>query len=1047
MKDIQQDATQTVLSPQMLHQLFGMDRTDNATDRIDNEEFPRHTSGLNSTLPKEVRTWGQMKSWAVENALDTPQELLIKLVNINLVENAIYQCQTGLPALRHENGSIAQVPPQIWSIAEALKSGRQQTSYLPLVPSYATPPNTTSTSNPDSLRDRQSEAQPTLSPDSRQFTSFSETTKRLTDWPKHLPDGYTGNDLSKSGSMNVKPPQTLSHFTPDNIKELLRIMADIPAFQKAFYLNNTFGRTQSMVRLSQPFRAPSTSETTMAFVLQSIIYVMSSCRPLLRSFRSPNAKKNVSPTQYSLPFNTMTYAMKALIELELHPPNVIPCLCRTTAHLFARLPHGNYIRHKPGSRQAGEVKQETWHFRTETQVAHILKISLAALTALIPDCQLKVWELVQRSHAHGLIVPRSSELHDNRVEIDSLHAVMSSFENDMALNLVKQLVNAIASRLRVVHLHEGQYSVMDLIIRSLVNTVPPVTFRSGRFGRLEFSYRNVGDSDNSNDTRNGEDNSNDEGNPNDSPSYGSMVYEWLRRLLLKEWDGNVEIRKSSTVASVLEVMSFFYDHHWKLRIHPDSFHTYYFSDRLDSMEMPVQWMSSQSKPNTVHLLEYHFFFPRSALVTYFRAINFSTMREAYEETARNSRMLAQMSYCGEIRLPERFEYLLKSYFVMDIRRENMLQDTFNQLWMRNRKELFKPLKVRMGMDEGEEGVDHGGVQQEYYRFAVAQFLDPDYGLFTRDEISHTSWFHPCPLEPLWKMELIGILFGLGVYNGVTLPISFPRAFYCKLLRPDKKFKLDDIKDGWPVLAKGLQDLLNWTDGDVKDVFARSYVFSADVERLVAVDMKRIKREDEWQHCWWCDRPPRDGNGGGNEPEPEPEPDPEPEMVTNANRKEYVADYIFWLTDKSIRPQFAAFLKGFHVCVPPKALSIFSPDDLQELMEGVREIDVADLKAVARLEGGFAEFDEVVQNFWAVVREFDQEQLRMLLQFVTASDRLPADGVDKLAFSVQKNGEGDERLPTSLTCFGRLLLPAYSSKEKLREKLCVAIENSKGFGTP
>ncbi|KAL9033981.1 MAG: hypothetical protein Q9214_007254, partial [Letrouitia sp. 1 TL-2023] len=81
-EDLQHDlenmnATQTILSPQMLHQLFGMDHTDKAIERIDNEEFPRHTSGLNSTLPKKVRTWGQMKSWAVENALDIPQELLI----------------------------------------------------------------------------------------------------------------------------------------------------------------------------------------------------------------------------------------------------------------------------------------------------------------------------------------------------------------------------------------------------------------------------------------------------------------------------------------------------------------------------------------------------------------------------------------------------------------------------------------------------------------------------------------------------------------------------------------------------------------------------------------------------------------------------------------------------------------------------------------------------------------------------------------------------------------------------------------------------------
>ena len=39
----------------------------------------------------------------------------------------------------------------------------------------------------------------------------------------------------------------------------------------------------------------------------------------------------------------------------------------------------------------------------------------------------------------------------------------------------------------------------------------------------------------------------------------------------------------------------------------------------------------------------------------------------------------------------------------------------------------------------------------------------------------------------------------------------------------------------------------------------------------------------------------------------------------------------------------------------------------------------------------------------------------------------------------------QRLPTSLTCFGRLLLPEYSSREALEEKLDKALENAKGFG--
>jgi len=37
------------------------------------------------------------------------------------------------------------------------------------------------------------------------------------------------------------------------------------------------------------------------------------------------------------------------------------------------------------------------------------------------------------------------------------------------------------------------------------------------------------------------------------------------------------------------------------------------------------------------------------------------------------------------------------------------------------------------------------------------------------------------------------------------------------------------------------------------------------------------------------------------------------------------------------------------------------------------------------------------------------------------------------------------LPTSHTCFNVLLLPDYSSKDKLRERLLKAITNCKGFG--
>ena len=70
---------------------------------------------------------------------------------------------------------------------------------------------------------------------------------------------------------------------------------------------------------------------------------------------------------------------------------------------------------------------------------------------------------------------------------------------------------------------------------------------------------------------------------------------------------------------------------------------------------------------------------------------------------------------------------MNNYLVLEIRRDKVLTDAMNQLWRRERRELLRPLKVRMGMEEGEEGVDHGGVQQEFFRVAIGEALNPDYG--------------------------------------------------------------------------------------------------------------------------------------------------------------------------------------------------------------------------------------------------------------------------------------------------------------------------------
>lgn len=90
----------------------------------------------------------------------------------------------------------------------------------------------------------------------------------------------------------------------------------------------------------------------------------------------------------------------------------------------------------------------------------------------------------------------------------------------------------------------------------------------------------------------------------------------------------------------------------------------------------------------------------------------------------------------------------------------------------------------------------------------------------------------------------------------------------------------------------------------------------------------------------------------------------------------------------------------------------------------------------------------VKDFWSIVKKYDLDMRRRLLEFVTASDRVPVGGMRNLQFVIQKNGEeeGDKgRLPTAYTCYGTLLLPEYTDRDTLRERLGMALENAQGFG--
>lgn len=169
-------------------------------------------------------------------------------------------------------------------------------------------------------------------------------------------------------------------------------------------------------------------------------------------------------------------------------------------------------------------------------------------------------------------------------------------------------------------------------------------------------------------------------------------------------------------------------------------------------------------------------------------------------------------------------------------------------------------------------------------------------------------------------------------------------------------------------------------------------------------------------------------------------------VTEDNRQQYVDMYTRFILKDSVLCQILAFVEGFRLIANMEGfLQHVNCYELERIVCGDPNMKIEDLQKVSKYEGGYAADTQIVQWFWDIVNEMDIKEQRLLLLFSTGTDRIPVGGVQNLEFVIQRASDDSDQLPTSHTCFNVLLLPEYSSKEKLKEKLLTAIRNCEGFG--
>ncbi|MEE6470515.1 hypothetical protein FKM82_008991 [Ascaphus truei] len=356
---------------------------------------------------------------------------------------------------------------------------------------------------------------------------------------------------------------------------------------------------------------------------------------------------------------------------------------------------------------------------------------------------------------------------------------------------------------------------------------------------------------------------------------------------------------------------------------------------------------------------------------------------------------------------------MNPYLRLKVRRDHIIDDALVRLEMiamENPADLKKQLYVEF---EGEQGVDEGGVSKEFFQLVVEEIFNPDIGMFTFDETTKLFWFNPSSLETEGQFTLIGIVLGLAIYNNCILDVHFPMVVYRKLM--GKKGTLRDLADSHPVLYQSLKELLEY-EGSVEDDMMITFQISQT--DLFGNPLMHDLKEN-----------------GDKIP------------ITNENRKEFVSLYIDYIINKSVEKQFKAFRRGFHMVTNESPLKyLFRPEEIELLICGSRNFpDFQALEETTEYDGGYTRDSQIIRDFWDIVHSFTDEQKRLFLQFTTGTDRAPVGGLGKLKMIIAKNGPDTDRLPTSHTCFNVLLLPEYSSKEKLKERLLKAITYAKGFG--
>ncbi|KAG0261445.1 hypothetical protein BG011_001036 [Mortierella polycephala] len=303
-----------------------------------------------------------------------------------------------------------------------------------------------------------------------------------------------------------------------------------------------------------------------------------------------------------------------------------------------------------------------------------------------------------------------------------------------------------------------------------------------------------------------------------------------------------------------------------------------------------------------------------------------------------------------------------------VRRGYILEDGYQNLGQLSANGWKNTIRVKFVNETGadEAGIDQGGPFKEFMESFLEAGFSPNLNLFTTTTAS-MNLLYPSPTSrythPINGLELyrmFGKMLGKAMYEGLLVEVKFANFFLSKLL--GRTVFLDEMRSFDEDVFRNLMFLKKY-DGNVEDL---GLTFSLDEEAFGSHRTIELL-------------------SGGKDIE-----------VTKDNRINYIFQVSDYRLNKQIQDQSKAFIEGFRSIIPLPWISIFSPQELHRVMAGDDvDFDVQDLRAYTEYQNGYFDQHPVIRNLWAVLNEFNSEEKRAFLKFVTSCSKPPLGGFKHL----------------------------------------------------